>query len=82
LDEQNKAASSFVNQFVQKYVSPESLFFTCIYKLGTMSSKIVSAEKILKKAAKHQSQKKVELQKLITGTDHLLSSFIYNILLW
>jgi hypothetical protein len=64
-----------VNESVQNYVSPESLFFTCVHKVGAMSSKTVSAENILKQAAKLQSQKKVELQKLITGTDHLLQCF-------
>jgi hypothetical protein len=65
----------FVNQFVQKYVSLASLFFTCVYKLGTMSSKMVVAENILKQAAKLQRQKRAEIQKLITGTDHLLLCF-------
>jgi hypothetical protein len=40
-----------------------------------MSSKILSPGNILKQAVKLQSQNKVELQKLITGTDHLLQYF-------
>ena len=50
--------------------------FSPVYKNFVQClQKLLSAENILKQASKLQSQKKVELQKLITGTDYLLQCF-------